>query len=307
MRRNKDQLITQLKGPGLYFSSFSLVHEGNYAATDAEWNYKDIPHLHCVHELVEAVIANVDKHEIATINLQKVLGVKIPMAVFNYSFDERTQIYYTTFLFFVLVVETTYDALSPARTKVVTTYTIGAPSVLRFLFPVLRWIIKRNYKNLMSADIPMRERRGQLRSWGYTFKRPVEGYGFEQTMNLLCANVVAPNVLPPFPPVQLRIENGEKTHQEWLVGRDDHLGLRLVRSEQKLSVYGRMCPHEGASLDAHPCVKERITCPWHGRVFAPLAELNLLSPSVQKALTDFHEIVLEKNTLYIKIKDKFSV
>jgi len=52
MRRNKDQLITQLKGQGLYFSSFSLVHEGNYAATDAEWNYKDIPHLHCVHELV---------------------------------------------------------------------------------------------------------------------------------------------------------------------------------------------------------------------------------------------------------------
>ena len=127
-------------------------------------------------------------------------------------------------------------------------------------------------------------------------------------MNLLCANVVAPNVLPPFPPVQLRIENGEKTHQEWLVGRDDHLGLRLVRSEQKLSVYMAGCARmKELVLDTYRCVKERITCPWHGRVFAPLAELNLLSPSVQKALTDFHEIVLEKNTLYIKIKDKFSV
>ena len=307
MRRSREQLIVQLKGQGLCFSSFSMEHEGHYAVADAEWNYKDVPHLHCVHELVEAVIANAERREIATINLQKALGVKVPMAVFNYSFDERTQIYYTTFLFFVLVVETTYDTIASGKTKVVTTYSIGAPSVLRFLFPVLRWIIKRNYKNLMSADIPMRERRGQLRSWGYAFKRPAEGYGFEQTMNLLCANVIVPKVLPPFAPVQLGIEEGQGLQQEWLIGRDDHLGLRVVRNEQKLSIYGRMCPHEGASLDAHPCVKERITCPWHGRVFTPLAELNLLNQKSQSALTDFHEIVLEKNTLYIRIKDNLSV
>jgi len=42
-------------------------------------------------------------------------------------------------------------------------------------------------------------------------------------------------------------------------------------------------------------------------VFTPLAELNLLSPTIQKVLTEFHEIVLEKNILYIQIKDKVSV
>ena len=131
MRRSREQLIVQLKGQGLCFSSFSMEHEGHYAVADAEWNYKDVPHLHCVHELVEAVIANAERMcKIATINLQKALGVKVPMAVFNYSFDERTQIYYTTFLFFVLVVETTYDTIAPGKTKVVTTYSIGAPSVL---------------------------------------------------------------------------------------------------------------------------------------------------------------------------------
>ena len=307
MRRSREQLIVQLKGQGLYFCSFSMEHEGYYAVADAEWNYKDVPHLHCVHELVETVIANVGRREISTINLQKVLGVKIPMAVFNYSLDERTQIYYTTFLFFVLVVETTYDTLDATKTKVVTTYSVGSPKFLKFLFPLIRWLIKKNYKNLMTADIPMRERRGQLRSWGYTFKRPSEGYGFEQTMNLVCSNVVAPAASPPFSPVQLSIEQGAGLQQEWLVGRDDHLGLRVVRREQKLFVYGRMCPHEGASLDRHPCVTERITCPWHGRVFTPLAELNLLSPTIQKVLTEFHEIVLEKNILYIQTKDKVSV
>lgn len=303
MRRNKDELISKLKGQGLCFSTFSLVHEGNYAAADAEWNYKDIPHLHCVHELVEAIISHVSNQEIATINIQKVLGLKLPMAVFNYSFDQRTQIYYTTFLFFTLIVETTYDSLSTNKTKVVTSYSIGSPKALRFLFPALRWIIRRNYKNLMSTDIPMRERRGQLRSWGYKFTRPTEGYGFEQTLNLSCGNVVMPKDLPPFPPVQLNIEHKQGLHNEWLIGRDDHLGLRLVRDDQKLFVFTRMCPHEGASLDSHTCIKGRLTCPWHGRVFTPLAEFNVLDTCLQKAQTDFHEISLEKNILNIKIKD----
>jgi hypothetical protein len=303
MRRNRDQLIAQLKGQGLNFSSFSLEHDGNYAAADAEWNYKDIPHLHCVHELVEAIISHVSPHEIATINIQKVLGLKLPMAVFNYSVDERTQIYYTTFLFFTLIVETTYDSLSENKTKVVTTYSIGSSRALQVLFPFLRWIIKRNYKNLMSTDIPMRQRRGQLRSWGYTFIRPADGYGFEQTMNLLCANVVVPKEASSYPPVQLKIELGQGCENEWLIGRDDHLGLRLVRNDKKISVFPRMCPHEGASLDPHPCVKGRLTCPWHGRVFTPVAEFNLLCLESQRALTDFHEISLEKHMLNIKIKE----
>ena len=303
MRRSRDQLIVQLKGQGLYFSSFSLEHEGDYAAADAEWNYKDIPHLHCVHELVEAIISHVSPHEIATINIQKVLGLRLPLAVFNYSFDERTQIYYTTFLFFVLIVETTYDPLAPNKAKVVTTYSVGSPKALQCLFPVLRWIIKRNYRNLMSTDIPMRQRRGQLRSWGYTFLRPSEGYGFEQTMNLSCSNVVIPKELESFPPVELQVERDQCLQKEWLVGRDDHLGLRVVESNQKISVFTRMCPHEGASLDPHPCVKGRLTCPWHGRIFTPIVELNLLGPRNQKALTEFHEIVLEENMLRIKIKE----
>jgi hypothetical protein len=307
MRRSRDQLIVQLKAQGLHFSSFSLKHEGDYAAADAEWNYKDIPHLHCVHELVEAIISHVSPHEIATINIQKVLGLRLPLAVFNYSFDERTQIYYTTFLFFILIVETTYDPLTCNKAKVVTTYSVGSPKALQSFFPILKWIIKKNYKNLMSTDIPMRQRRGQLRSWGYTFARPAEGYGFEQTMNLSCSNVIVPKELPPFPPVELKLEHNQYLQKEWLIGRDDHLGLRLVKNNQKISVFTRMCPHEGASLDPRPCSKGRLTCPWHGRVFAPIAELNLSGSGIQKAYTEFHEIVLEDSILedsIVKIKIK---
>lgn len=306
MKRNKEQLISQLKAQGLYFSSFSLDHQGNYAAMDAEWNYKDVPHLHYVHELVEAIISYAGDHEIASINIQNVLGLKLPLGVFNYSFDGRTQIYYTTFLFFVLIVETTYDTLSVNKTHVVTTYSIGSPRVLQFLFPVIRWVITRNYKNLMSTDIPMRTRRGELRSWGYTFTRPFGGYGFEQTMNVSCSNVVAPKDPLSFPPVRLKIERDQSLPNEWFIGRDDHLGLRVVRKDGHVLVFVRMCPHEGASLDLHVCAKGKVTCPWHGRVFQPVAEFDLQRPDTQKAFTEFHEILLEEGTLNLKLKDNLT-
>lgn len=303
MKRNKEQLISQLKAQGLYFSSFSLDHQGKYAATDAEWNYKDVPHLHYVHELVEAIISYVDDHEIASINIQSVFGLKLPLGVFNYSFDGRTQIYYTTFLFFVLIVETTYDSVADNKTQVVTTYSVGSPRTLQWVFPVIRWVITRNYKNLMSTDIPMRTRRGQLRSWGYTFIRPPGGYGFEQTMNVACANVVSPKDPLSFPPVQLKVERDKILPNEWLIGRDDHLGLRVVRKEDHVLVFVRMCPHEGASLDLHACSKGKVTCPWHGRAFQPVAEFDLQRLDTQIASTEYHEMVFEGGTLTIKLKD----
>ena len=303
MKRNKEQLISQLKAQGLHFSSFSLDHQGQYAAADAEWNYKDVPHLHYVHELVEAVISYVGDHEIASINIQSVLGLKLPLGVFNYSFDGRTQIYYTTFLFFVLIVETTYDPVNGNNTHVVTTYSIGSPRILQWVVPVIRWLITKNYKNLMSTDIPMRTRRGQLRSWGYSFIRPSGGYGFEQTMNVSCANVVIPHLPLPSPPVQLKIERGSSLPDEWLFGRDDHLGLRVVRKDDHVLVFVRMCPHEGASLDLHACSKGRVTCPWHGRTFQPVAEFDLQRLDTQIALTEYHEISFAGGTLTINLKD----
>ena len=303
MKRSKEQLISQLKAQGLYFSSFSLDHQGNYAATDAEWNYKDVPHLHYVHEWAEAIISYVGDHEIASVNIQNVLGLKLPLGVFNYSFDGRTQIYYTTFLFFVLIVETTYDPLDVNKTKVVTTYSVGSPRVLQFTFPFIRWLITRNYKNLMSTDIPMRTRRGELRSWGYAFIRPSGGYGFEQTMNISGSNVVVTKDPIPFPSVQLKIERDQSLPNEWLIGRADHLGLRVVRKDEKILLFPRMCPHEGASLDLHPCVKGKVTCPWHGRVFQPVAEFDLLCLEPQKTLTEFHELLLADNALNIKLQE----
>ncbi len=267
---SKDYLIKNLEKEGLKFSCFSLIHEGVYAAADADWNYKDVPHLKYVHNLVNAYMSAVSDDFVATINAQKTFGMKLPLCVFNYQSGPNAQTYYTTWLFFVLIVETRYEELAPCKTRVTTSYHIGSPKLLRWCLPIIRWAIKRNYKDLMSTDIPMRERRGQLRLWGYAFKKEKPNYSFEETMNIAGTNVVAP--LTVFTPVKIVLEqvlphNGN----EFLVGRADAFGFRLIRKDNLVMVFPRMCLHEGASLDNQPCKKDAIIkCPWHARPYKPL-------------------------------------
>ena len=302
MKRTRAQLINQLKAEGLTFSSFTLTHEGNYAASDADWNYKDVPHLHHLHELVEAIISVVEDDKIATINMQKVFGLNIPLTVFNYQSGLNSQTYYTTWLFFVLIVETVYEEIAPNRTRVNTTYSVGSSKLLSWCFPLIRWVIKRNYDNLMSTDIPMRERRGQLRSWGYSFLKDSPHYSFEKTMEIAETHVIPPKDLTTFSPISLSLDKDLSSNGECLLGKDDHLGLRVVRSNNNIMIYPRMCPHEGASLDGQKCLNRKIRCSWHGRIFSPIAKFDLTIIQIQQATTDYHHITIENSVLTITQK-----
>src|SRR5947207_6795707 len=111
-RLKKDQIIEKISKEGLHFSEFSLVHEGEYAIDDADWNYKDVPHLHYIHQLVEAYPTTIQDDLITTLNIQKVLGIKMPLSVVNYQSGENEQTYYTTWMFFILIVRTHYEKIS---------------------------------------------------------------------------------------------------------------------------------------------------------------------------------------------------
>lgn len=298
MKRSKEQLVAKLKAEGLRFSEFTLTHEGDYAVADADWNYKDVPHLHFVHELVEATIALVEDDKIVTVNMQKVFGITLPLTVCNYQAENERQVYFTTWLFFALIVETGYERLAENRTRVHTTYAIGAPALLRWCVPFIRWTIKRNYKNLMSTDIPMRERRGRLRSWGYSFKRTGEQYSFEQTMDIHRCNVM--NAATSFSAVRLDLSEVLPGDGQYYVGRSDHLGLQLRRSANRVEVFPRMCVHEGAELDGSGYCEGKIRCPWHGRAYSPLAVFDLSRAGAQKAYTDYHEMELVGNVLALR-------
>lgn len=283
------ELIRKLEADGLGFRSFSLVNEGDYAVDDADWNYKDVPHLHHIHRLVEAHTAAVDDKFIATLNLQKVLGLRLPLSIFNYESGPHEQTYFTTFAFFVLIIRTRYDALGEVRCKVTTTYSFGAPPWMLFLFPLVRWALTRNYRDLMSGDIPMRERRGQLRKWGATFLKPGESYSFRDTMNIARKNVLMPSDLAKaqgrraVPTLTSEKCTLGGAGDEALLGRSDEFGIRVVATEAEILGFPRLCSHEGACLDASRVLNRQLACPWHGKVIRPLFVL----PKAQAAETGF--------------------
>ncbi len=294
--------MKELEREGLSFSTFAFVHEGDYHVDDADWNYKDVPHLHHIHMLVEAVPAVVRDDIITTINMQKILGITVPVALVNYEISKGRQLYFTALGPFVLVIETSWEEIGEIRTRVTTTYNIGCRWWLKICIPVIKWILRRNYANLMSGDIPMRERRGQLRRWGYSFSKPGERYAFDATMNTSGENVIHPSDVPfPFP-VEIKVSDTfPRDGSDYFFGRPDHLGLRLHRTDGRILVFPRLCPHEGADLDGSSCSSKTLRCPWHGRAFKPMAILNV--GTSEFATTPNHELAMRGDMLHVALRN----
>ncbi len=299
MRRNTQELVTQLGLHGLHFFSFSVSHQGQYRPSDADWNYKDVPHLNVIHPLVDTVLADVGDDTIATVNFQSVLGLVFPLVVYNYAVSESVQTYFTTLFMFVLVVETRFESVTEDTTLVTTTYHVGSSRIFQLLKPIIRWLLRRNYDSLMAGDVPMRTRRGWLRARGYRFVRDDTGHGFRATMRLTDQNVIPPPGRPPPAPATYSLE--ELHAGPVLFGEEDHLGLRLELRDDEIAVFPRMCLHEGAGLDAAPCRGGKLRCPWHGRVLGPLTELRVDSGGAATATQTLeHEISLVEGTITIR-------
>jgi len=303
IKRSKDEFISGIKKHGYAFSEFSLVTDGNHTVSDADWNYKDIPHLHYIHELAEAVPCFIDHDTIASVFVQKIFGIKFPLSVFIYEPAPNIQLYYTTLFFYILFIESKYERLGPNRTRVITTYSIGFPKFLKWTFPFLRWTIKRNYKNLMSGDIPMRERRGELRSWGYTLHKEDATHSYEKSLDIKKLNAVPPMKAPHPITHEIMLQEIFSDNEEFLFGRSDSWGLRMVKTHNELMIFPRMCHHEGASLDQQKCVDAKIKCPWHGRLHTKIASFDLENLDKQEIVTQYHKLSLEGTKLSIKLID----
>lgn len=272
-KTSRDGLVRQLEDNGYRFSELVLQSEGDYAADDSDWNYKDIPHLHHVHDLAESLPAVIGDDIICSINLQNIFGIWFPVALVNYELERYKQVYFTTLLFFALVIETHSESLGPIRTRVTTRYSIGSPPWLQFLAPMLKWTIRRNYKVLMSADVPMRDRRGELRKIGYGFRRKGQTYSFAETLNIMAPNLIAPPEAERELSCDLKAVFG--ADDTAFIGDRGLLGFRLEREGGEIVIFPRACPHEGASLDERPCVNGELTCEWHGRRIAALGRIPL--------------------------------
>ncbi len=299
MRLTGEQIVAKLKMEGFVFSKMVLSTETPGAVPDLDWNYKDILHAENVHNQVRAVPALIEGESIQHIFIQKVLGIKLPLCVAGYTAAPNSLTYYTTWFFVALVIETFYEQVKSNLVRAKTEYHIGTPPWLVWVAPIVSWILKRNYTNLMLGDIPMRQRRGQLRDWGYTFQQDSKPYTFEKTTELNFQNVILPIQLPESDSaITIKVDTLEEGCKKFL-GQSNHLGLYFTRRKDQILFYQRMCMHEGASLDEAKCVDTNIKCPWHGKLIQPLAVLNILNSQKQVATTRYHEIKLHSGVLEV--------
>ena len=294
MMRSSEAMKADLQAAGLVFHEFEIHLEGNYKAADADWNYKDVPHLKFMHPGIQPVVGMIEDNKLITINLQKLFGLWLPMAVVNYHPSGQPQTYFTTWFFFVMIATTSYNQLEPLRCRVTTHYSIGGPRLLSWMFPLIQRVLRRNNKWLMEGDIPMRARRGELRAKGYGFaQRDKEAYTFSETLDVSRSNVTLPPDAAPAKPASIDLASHLAADGMYLFGDSGHLGLRLQREGKRLMVFPRMCPHEGACLDDRPCEGGRVRCEWHGRYFGPLAEFDLAASGPQRQAAGPYELALE--------------
>jgi hypothetical protein len=296
IRHTAPELVRTASRYGLRFKAFTLSSEGHWTPEDSDWNYKDVPHLNQVHSQADAVAAAIGEDVISSINFQKIAGIPVPIAVANYVASDGSQVYYTTLACYVLIVSTQIgederDTFGEIWSNVETTYHIGGPKFAMWLFPLLRRILTSNYKVLMSEDLPMREQRGLLRAAGYRFASDGRARTFSETTDLTVENVIRPPT-PDDKNVRVDLRPLTAEGSSIIVGASPG-GLRLVHlANHEISIFERVCVHEGACLDAAAVSHGSVICPWHAKRVKPIAKFILGSEAPQRLLIGHDREVL---------------
>jgi hypothetical protein len=271
-KMSAESLVAALAAEGMVFTSSTMIHKGLYSPSDADWNYKDIPHLNELHNQVEGVAAAIGEDIIATIFLQRLGPLRIPLTVVNYAVDRTSQSYYTTIGPFCLVIKTQWHPLDAEQTQVATTYNLGTVRSLKFLHGFAHRLLRKNYQTLMSADVPMRERRGELRRAGFSFKADAAGYSFIETLRIQENNLIIPADIEWVSQLDdaRNIPEGRT-----IMGSNPTSGAIIERQGSQFHFYERTCPHEGALLDESTIQDNCLRCPWHGRLLKPIISLDI--------------------------------
>lgn len=233
MNFSVDSMLNGLAEQGMCFTSSEQRTTGEYDSADAEWNYKDVPHLKEAHENAEAINGALSKSSASSIFIQKVGPIRVPLSVCVYSPSPSSISYFTSIGPFVLVVSSSWKTLLTSTT-VITRYHLGSTRFFKPLHFIIHKVLERNYKILMNVDIPMRVRRGELRSRGYIFLNDESGYGFLETINLQVLGVKVPTTLPIF---RWEIEVSDVPQGTTFVGENDSRGIRIIREEDQLQVF----------------------------------------------------------------------
>lgn len=253
---------------GYKYIDLLLSTDGTYDAKDSEWNYSDVPHVDHVHSKFESYVLDLEKDSISSIFLQTVGPFTFPASVYTEHRTSNQHDYVMTIMGMVIQVKTQYRMIGNIC-NTTTYYRFLYRGFLGFLIALLaKMATRRNYRILMSEDIPMRLQRGKLRHQGFLFKSDCqERIHFTDTLDLSIKNISKP--LSGTPNITVSLCYGDTPKPL------DELYLILVTTHSDIRILPSVCEHEGASLFSPEFCKVSDQCPWHGKKNSALATLAL--------------------------------
>ena len=299
------QLIKDFKRSNIVFKVFTLIRGYDFITpADIDWNFKDNLHMEHVHTRFTGHTINFTDSTISHVFIQSVLGFKLPAVIYQYDSGKDELTYVSTLLNFVFIVNTKAIQVKN-RTDVITTYSVGSSKIfIKLFFPLIKYLMTRNYNVLVDEDGVMRERRGELRKWGANFIKYNDRYTFLETMEIAkakCefkASLFNSKIASRYEIIK-KCENG--SIKEFVSGRSDVWGLRGFIENNKITIYPRICDHEGACLDEAKLQNINIVCPWHNKKIKPIHSQNLNNNEIAFSYMNIkYQITIANNNIKIK-------
>ncbi len=294
-----DSMVRRIEKQGYRFSQFETSTIDPCHSIDVEWNYKDIAHVEHIHSHVAREFTFVGENSYTTLDFQNLFGISIPQSTAFYSTEDNRLIAHTTLFLYIILVEVSFEQLDDDSAKTTTRYAIGVKMRIgELLFPIIRRALRSNWERFMKEDRPMRIRRGELRKNGFTLvdRSPVD---MRKTLQISDVGVRPPAEYEVGADFSLNVaDNLNKFVQ---LGNSDHYGLQVRFTERMISIFPRLCPHRGASLDTDNCDGNFVKCPWHGRKYSPLCSIKN-NGERQGFSGQFHHCTYNGNTLEIVLK-----
>lgn len=297
--RSVTSVARGVKNWGYREHQFSLTSSGSWRAIDAEWNYMDVPHLNVVHSQADAETLFYTEETTSAVLKQRVGPLSLGAILTIYRTGPDSLAYASSVGPIIMIVESRWRDTENGVASVTTTYRIFTPRGLGFLAPLVQKLLTRNYRILMSEDLPLRERKGSLRLRGYSFGHDEVGHGFLASQDIRTSNVRAPH----HPAYEWVLNRDQLTDEsEHLLGPDDLSGIRVKVQGASLVFLPRICVHEGACLDGVVFSPRGLPCPWHGRLEKPLATVALSQVGSEAQIAPHWRVLVNENTVNIQFE-----
>jgi len=258
---------------GYKYIELNLSTIGNYSSLDSEWNYSDVQHFKHVHHVFNQVILGLTNTSNSSFFLQKNFFITIANIIYQIHENPGVHEYLAVALNIPISIITYHDnneKLGKLKTETKTNYHFYYRSFFGFILAKIAVLAtKRNYKKVISEDMPMRTQRGILRkNNNISFKQDQKNIiGFLDTTNISESNIF--------------FSKGYKFNGSYILNFKDcfinieEIYLKLEVKNEEILALPLICSHEGASLKK-TCGEEVFdNCPWHGKKVAKIFSTKL--------------------------------